>query len=248
MRLAVLYDIHANLPALEAVMADVRSAGVDAVVFGGDVLPGPMPRETLDYLRALTLPAQYIRGNGDRNILQLRRGGQGDAVPEAFRDSLRWNAAQVDERDVAWLAAWPATLTVNLPPVGDVLFCHATARNDTEIFTRLTPDAHVVEMFAGVTARLAVCGHTHMVADRPLETLRIVNPGSVGMPFGDPGAYWMLLDAANGVSLRRSTYDLADAARRIRATAYPMAESFAASNVLQPPSEAQMLAAFNAPR
>jgi predicted phosphodiesterase len=247
MRLAVLFDIHANLPALEAVMADVGAAGADAVVFGGDVLPGPMPRETLDYLRALDLPAQYIHGNGDRTILELRRGVESDPVPEAFKESLRWNAAQLDERDEQWLATWPSTRTVHVPSIGDVFVCHATARNDTDIFTRLTPDDRVAEMFAGVTAGLAVCGHTHMVADRSIGRLRIVNPGSVGMPFGDPGAYWMLLDSA-GVTFRRATYDLGEAARRIRATAYPMAEAFAASNVLQPPSEAQMLAAFSGSR
>ena len=242
MRVAVLYDIHANLPALEAVLAEVRAADVDALVFGGDVLPGPMPRETLDYLRALDLPAQYIHGNGDRSILEQLRGEEGDPVPETFRESMRWNAAQLERGDEQWLAAWPSTLTLKLPSIGDVFFCHATARNDTEIFTRLTPDERVAEMFEGVTAGLAVCGHTHMVADRSVGTLRIVNPGSVGMPFGEPGAYWMLLDGA--VSFRRTAYDLADAARRIRATAYPMAEAFAASNVLQPPSEARMLAAF----
>jgi predicted phosphodiesterase len=246
MRIAVLYDIHGNLPALEAVMADVRAAGVDSLVFGGDVLPGPMPRETLDYVRGLEIPAQYIHGNGDRTILEMLRGRPVDPVPEAFRESMRWNAAQLDARDEHWLAAWPATLTLAVPSIGDVFFCHATARNDTEIFTRLTPDDRVAEMFAGVSTGLAVCGHTHMAADRSLGTLRIVNPGSVGMPFGDPGAYWMLLD--DGVTFRRTAYDFEDAARRIRATASPMADAFAASNVLKPPSEAQMLAAFSGSR
>lgn len=246
MRLAVLYDIHANLPALEAVMADVRAAGADRLVFGGDILPGPMPRETLDYVRALDLPAQYIHGNGDRTIVEILRGGAGDAVPEAFRRAIHWNSEQLEAGDEAWLATWPSTLTLNLPSIGDVFFCHATPRNDTEIFTRLTPDDRVAGMFAGVSAGLAVCGHTHMTADRTLGRLRIVNPGSVGMPFGDPGAYWMLVDGE--VSFRRTAYDLEDAARRIRATSYPMAEAFAASNVLRPPSEAQMLAVFSGPR
>ena len=246
MRIAVLYDIHANLPALEAVMADVRAADVDALVFGGDILPGPMPRETLDYVRALDIPSQYIHGNGDRNILQRLRGGEGDPVPEAFKESMRWNAAQLGREDEQWLSTWPSTLTLTVPSIGEVFFCHATARNDTEIFTRLTPDDRVAAMFAGVAAPLAVCGHTHMVADRTVGSLRVVNPGSVGMPFGDPGAYWMLLDG--GVTLRRTDYDLADAARRIRATGYPMAEAFAASNILQPPSEAQMLAVFSGSR
>jgi predicted phosphodiesterase len=248
MRLAVLYDIHANLPALEAVVEEARAAGVEGLIFGGDVLPGPMPRETLDYVKALPIPARYIHGNGDRNILQILRGEDSDRIPDAFKESLRWNAAQLHHADEGWLASWPSTLTMTVPSLGEIFFCHATARNDTEIFTRLTPDERVAEMFAGIAASLVVCGHTHIASDRSIKALRIVNPGSVGMPFGDPGAYWMLLDSGGGVSFQRTIYDLEDAARRIRATAYPAAEAFAASNVLHPPSEAQMLAAFSEPR
>ncbi len=243
MRTAVLYDIHANLPALEAVMEEIRREKVDRIVFGGDVLPGPMPRETVDYLRALDIPAQYIHGNGDREILERLQGRETNAVPEAFREILRWNARQLNAEDERWLAIWPSTLRAEVAGIGSVLFCHATPSNDIDIFTRLTPDDRVTELLAGADAALVVCGHTHMQFDRVVGGVRVINAGSVGMPFGEPGAYWLMLLAAD-VELRRTPYDLDAAASRIRAGAYPQAEQFAAGNVLEPPSEEQMLAAF----
>jgi putative phosphoesterase len=238
MRIAALYDIHGNLPALEAVLHDVRQSGVDQILVGGDVLPGPMPRETLDCLTSLELPVQFIQGNGDREVIAPT-----DAVPESFRGAIRWNAEQLRPEDQQRLAGWPLTCRVPIAGVGDVLFCHATPRNDVEIFTRLTPDDRLVPIFGALDAALAVCGHTHMQFDRTIGTVRVVNAGSVGMPFGEPGAYWLLLGP--GVQLRRTPYDLAKAADRIRATAYPQAEEFAARNVLQPPAEADILAMFS---
>src|SRR3954452_9932997 len=94
MSVAVLYDIHANLPALEAVIDDLRRAGVDRVVVGGDVLPGPMPRETLDRLQGLDLPVEFIYGNGEVAVL-AERAGRVPAVPEAYREAIRWVARQL---------------------------------------------------------------------------------------------------------------------------------------------------------
>jgi predicted phosphodiesterase len=249
MRVAALYDIHANFPALEAVLNDVRHADVDRLVIGGDVVPGPMPRETIDCLRALDRPVHFIGGNGDRDVVARRRGIENAAVPERFREVIRWNSEQLTADDEVLLAGWPETLTLDIPPLGDVLFCHATPRNDTEIFTRLTPEDDVKRVLEGVHAPLVVCGHTHMQFDRIVGGVRVVNAGSVGMPFGDAGAYWLLLGPGRGnepgaVELRRTGYDLNAAAGRIRASAFPLADEFAARNVLQPPSEREMLEAF----
>jgi diadenosine tetraphosphatase ApaH/serine/threonine PP2A family protein phosphatase len=126
--------------------------------------------------------------------------------------------------------------------LGEVLFCHATPRNDTEIFTRVTPDDGLVPVFEGVHAPVVVCGHTHMQFERTVGSLRVLNAGSVGMPFGEPDAYWLLLGP--DVEFRRTPYDLEKAADRVRGTQYPQAEDFAARNVLHPPSEAEMLEAF----
>jgi predicted phosphodiesterase len=236
-RVAALYDIHGNLPALEAVLQEVRDAGVDRIVVGGDVLPGPMPRECLTHLLDLDLPIQFIQGNGDREVIAPT-----GAVPEVYRESMRWNAAQLSPAEIQILASWPPTCRTTIDALGDVLFCHATPRNDTEIFTRQTPDGPLLAIFGALGVPLAVCGHTHMQVDRTIGAVRVVNAGSVGMPFGEPGAYWLLLGP--DVRLRRTSYDLERAAQRIRATAYPKAEEFAERSVLRPPGEADILAMF----
>ena len=245
MRVAAIYDIHANLPALEAVLEDVRRAEVDQVVVGGDVLPGPMPCETIACLRGLDVPVQFIHGNGDREVLAQMRGTETEwyrTAPEQWREPVRWTAEQLRPEDEKLLAAWPGTLRVQIRGLGEVLFCHATPRNDTEIFTRLTPEERLLPVFAGLDVSTVVCGHTHMQFDRTIAGIRVLNAGSVGMPFGEPGGYWLLLGP--DVELRRTHYDLAKAAERIRRTKYPQAEDFAARNVLQPPSEEKTLEAF----
>ena len=209
---------------------------------GGDVVPGPMPREAMARLLSAEAPVQFLRGNGDREVLARMRGIDTGTVPAAFRGVIQWNADQLPAQYDAVLDSWPPTITLTVAGVGAVLFCHATPSSDTEIFTRQTPDARVLSLFAGVTAPLVVCGHTHMQFDRRLPQLRIVNAGSVGMPFGEPGAYWLLLGP--DVQLRRTEYDFTEAAARIRSSGYPQADEFAGNNVLRPPSEAQMLAAF----
>ena len=243
MPVAAIYDIHANLPALEAVLEDIRRARADRIVVGGDVLPGPMPRETMQCLLALEVPVQFIHGNGDREVLARMRGMETGGVPEKFRSVIDWTARQMQPEHEQLLAAWPSTLQLNIDGLGTVLFCHATPRNDTEIFSRNTPENRLLPVFASVQADVVVCGHTHMQFDRKVGATRIVNAGSVGMPFGQPGADWLLLGP--GVESRHTSYDLAQAAERIRQTAYPQAKDFALHNILQPPSEKDMLEAFS---
>ena len=242
MRIAALYDIHGNLPALEAVLDEVRDAHVDQIVVGGDVFPGPLSQAALARLRALDMPVHFIKGNGDRAVLALARGEDPRDVPEQYRATMKWVAAQITREEQETMAGWPPTVTLDIDGAGQVLFCHATPDNDMQIFTRATPADRLVPIFERVNAALVVCGHTHMQFDRMVGTTRVVNAGSVGMPFGDPGAYWLLLGP--GVHLQRTDYDLAAAADRIRNTAYPQAEEFATRNVLQPPSEEEMLDRF----
>jgi putative phosphoesterase len=242
MRFAALYDIHGNLPALEAVLEAIREARVDQIVVGGDVLPGPMPKETLTLLLDLRIPVRFIQGNGDRVVLGQMAGTESSEVPEPFREAMRWNAQQLDPEHARVLGSWPKTLRIEMPGLGDVLFCHATPQNDTDVFTRLTPEDRLLPIFEGLDVSLVVCGHTHMQFDRTIGKIRVVNAGSVGMPFGKPGAYWVLL--GSDVELRHTGYDLSKAAGRIRDTNYPDAENFAARSVLQPPSEEEMLRQF----
>lgn len=242
-RVAALYDIHGNLPALEAVLEEVRQSEVDEVVVGGDVVPGPMPTETIARLLDLQMPVRFIRGNGDREILEGRRGSEYGSVPEQFRESLRWTARRLDDSHERLLASWPRVLRMDVHGIGQVLFCHATPANDTDIFTRLTPVETLAPIFDAAQTSLVVCGHTHMAFDRLVGRTRIVNAGSVGMPFGEPGAYWLLLGPR--VEPRHTLYDLDRAADRIRETSYPDAARFAARHVLNPPSEQEMLDLFS---
>lgn len=240
MRVAALYDIHGNLPALEAVLDEVRAAGVDRIVVGGDVVPGPMARASLERLLDRDLPIDFIRGNCEVAMLAERRGGPpAYPLPPQVLATVRWAAADVGELCERVVAAWPMTLTLAVDGLGDVLFCHGTPRDENEIFTDRTSDDRVRAMFDGVTAPVVVCGHTHIQSDRRVGSTRIVNAGSVGMPFQEAGAYWLLLGP--DVALRRTDYDRDAAAARIRATAYPDADAFAARWVLDPPSKEQML-------
>jgi predicted phosphodiesterase len=242
MKVAALYDIHGNLPALEAVLEEIRQAEVGRIVVGGDVVPGPMPRETLNCLLDVQMPVQFIYGNGEVAVLDEMAGRVPRAVPEVHRPVVRWTAQQLDPGHEQRIAAWPKTLGVEVPELGRVLFCHATPRDENECFTRLTPADRLMPLFEGLDAALVVCGHTHMQFDRMIGRTRVVNAGSVGMPFGEPGADWLLLGP--DVQLRHTSYDRPRAADRIRATSYPESAQFAAQYVLQAPSEASMLDLF----
>ena len=241
MRVAAIYDIHGNLPALEAVLRDVRDAAVDRIVVGGDVILGPMPLESIEMLQKLDRPADFLLGNCEREVLAIRAGAETTAPPP-FRAMMQWTAGQLDDRVANVLATWKTTSRLSFESLGTVLFCHATPRSDTEIFTERTAGEVLRPLFDGVGADVVVCGHTHMQFDRRIGPTRVVNAGSVGMSFQGPGAFWLLL--GEKIELRRTDYDLADAAARIRGTAYPLAAEFAETNVLHPPARAATLESF----
>jgi predicted phosphodiesterase len=196
-RVAALYDVHGNLPALEAVISEVPEDA--AIVLGGDVVVGPHPAETLERLQALGDRARWIRGNSDRELTQ---GEQGFAPAEA----LEWVRERLSAEQIAALHALPERLELDVDRLGPVFFCHASARNDVDVFLEDTPEEHVAPLFAGVAAQVAVVGHTHLQFDRVVAGRRIVNAGSVGMTYEDePGAYWALVGP--DVELRRTLYD-----------------------------------------
>jgi predicted phosphodiesterase len=243
MRTAALYDIHGNAPALEAVLNAVRAQRVDSIIIGGDVIPGPMPVECLELLRGLDIPVERLHGNGERAVLEIRDGIDTRLVPPAVIESVRWVASQLSDDLVEDIRRWPSTIRIAHKTHGDILFCHATPRNDTEIFTRNTPEDVLRPIFERAHAAVVVCGHTHMQFDRMIGNTRVMNAGSVGMPFGSPGAYWMLITNTE-ISLQRTRYDLEAAAATVRATKYPGAAVFAEKNVIAPPSEAFILEAY----
>jgi putative phosphoesterase len=236
-RVAVLSDVHGNLPALEAVLGEVALEGVDAVVCGGDVVGGAFSAEVLDRLAALP-DIRFVRGNGDRTVLE---GTDEFGVDwENERDRL-------GEERLALIASWPLTAELELDDLGRTLFCHAVPSADEPIFTRITPDDDVVTLLGDVGADLLVCGHTHVQFDRVLPTgLRVVNAGSVGMPYeGRQGAFWALLGGE--VELRRTHYDVEAAARAIREAGGAVNEQ-QAGYLVEPPDPDEVSAFFESRR
>jgi predicted phosphodiesterase len=201
-----------------------------------------MALEAFTRLQAFEPTAEFILGNCEVALIAAREGRDPGRMPESAKQSLRWCALRISANNERILRSWPKTLSLSIESLGKVLFCHGTPRNENEIFTRLTPEAAVLPAFADVEAKTVICGHTHMQFDRRIDEVRVINAGSVGMPFGRTGADWLLLGP--GVELRHTDYDLERAAARVRATAYPEAEEFAAKYVLSSPHEASMLELF----
>jgi putative phosphoesterase len=237
-RVAAIYDLHGNLPALEAVLADLESLNPDLTVVGGDVVAGPMPAEVLDRLAAFGENICFVRGNADREVVaayDYRRYAVAIDVADPGERAAAYAASKIDRAYRDLLASFAERLVVEVEGVGQVLFCHGSPRSDEEVVSVATTEERLREILAGVDQDLVVCGHTHAQFDRRVGTKRVINAGSVGMPYqGKPvGAFWLLV-GADGVSLRRSGYNLDRAVRRIRATGYPDAEDMA-KILLEPP-------------
>jgi putative phosphoesterase len=209
MKIALLYDIHGNLPALDAVVTEAHAAGVDLYLLGGDYAAfGPMPRETVDRLQLLPRTL-WIRGNGDRWLID-------GAGPPRNRHLLVQNALRTA------VDALGSSLVENLYALPEraeldgILFCHGSPLSDVESFA---PQAHDGEsqLLAGETSRTIVFGHSHKQFSRKgPDATQLVNPGSVGMPLdGDPRAAWALLDHGQFV-FQRTEYDIKRAATYMR--------------------------------
>jgi putative phosphoesterase len=220
-RIAALYDVHGNLPALEAVLAEVETERPDLVLVGGDLVAGPFPAECLDALRGLDRDVAFVRGNGDREVVA---GGEGERS---------WCVDRLGEERAQFVAVWPLTVRRDVDGLGRVLFCHATPHSDEAFLTPATPEAAVAEALAGAEAEVVVYGHIHVQYERG-DAPRLVNPGSVGWPHeGRRGAYWALLGP--DVDFRRTEYDYEAAAELILASGYPNAKD-AAETLLDPPT------------
>jgi predicted phosphodiesterase len=229
-RVAAIYDIHGNLPALEAALSAIDASGADLIVVGGDIAWGPLPRETIERLLALGARARFIRGDADRDVL-ASLAGEPDP-DDATAMVSRWCAEQLSEEQREFLRLQEEALAIDVDGLGPTLFCHGSPRSDRDRITVATPTEKVLPMLAGVGERVIVCGHTHAQFDRWVGGYRVVNAGSVGLQFGERGAYWAILGP--DVDLRRTDYDYEDAVTRILAKQGPVAAQFA-ERVLAPP-------------
>jgi putative phosphoesterase len=233
-RIAVIADVHGNAPALDAVLAEVERESPELVVLAGDAAGGLWQGAVLDRLMVLDR-ARFVRGNVDRVMVQAFDEGWTFDPEERtpWRKAGGWIAERMTKEHRDFLTSFEETAAVD-----DVLVCHGSPRSDDETMTSLTPEADLREMLAGVDQPLVVCGHTHVQFDRTIGRTRIVNAGSVGMPFQAPSAaYWLLLGPEP--ELRRTDYDVERTAAEIRASDYWDAEN-GASQLLDPPDPHQM--------
>jgi predicted phosphodiesterase len=229
-RVAALYDIHGNDAALAAVLAEVDAVGADLIVIGGDVAGGPFPCETVDAVRALGDRALAIRGNGERELVEARlrlEAGSARSDPDDIWSSrTHWAAGVLDRVRLDWMGALAPLASAAVDGLGDVLFCHATPRSDEEIVTPLSSEERIAPIFGVLAQHTVVNGHTHAQFERQIGATRLVNAGSVGMPYETrPAAYWALLGP--GIELRSTPYDVEGFASRVRATGFPEADDFA---------------------
>jgi predicted phosphodiesterase len=228
LRIATLYDVHGNLPALEAVLAELDLERVDRIVFGGDLVSGPWPHETLERARSLGDVAVFVRGNTERLVLTS------DA------EHHRWARDRLAAEERELLGRWPLTTSFSVDGLGDVLFCHATPRSDEEMISPASTPERWAEALEGVRESVVVCGHTHLQFDAVFAGRRVVNPGAAGAPTVQAAAWWALLGP--GVVSRTTHYDVPAMVAAARALGYP--DRGHAEKLLEPPSRAAALRAL----
>jgi predicted phosphodiesterase len=234
MPVAALADIHGNVQALAAVLADPRFVAAERVVVLGDVVAGTFPAETLDRLLALGDGVRILRGNADRLVL------------ESADEESRWVHQKLGPERVSAVQTWPTTFAIDVEALGAVRCCHATPSDDEEILTRITPGADLAAALEGTDEPVVVGGHTHVQFDRRVGQRRFVNVGSVGRPYeGRPGAYWALLGP--DIELLRTEYDVEAAAEAALGSGQPSSESVA-ETLLRPPTAEEATAEFEAMR
>lgn len=244
---AVLSDIHGVLPVLEAVLDEPDVAAADLIVVTGDHAAGPQPVAVLDRLLELGDRVLLVRGNADRELVALAQGKE-STVGEPYEIDL-WAARQLSAEQVALLANLPHPVTLDVEGFGLVVFCHGTPRDDDEVVLVDTRLERWAEVFAELPdpVQTVVCGHTHMPFTRLVDRRLVINPGSVGMPYGRAGGHWALLDNG-GVTMRRTEIDVDAAIARVVAESdYPDRQAWADYYLRSTSSDASALTTF-APR
>jgi predicted phosphodiesterase len=234
-------------PALEAVLAEPDVLGAEVIVLAGDIATGPQPVETLDLLVSLGKRVVWVRGNADRELVSaVREPSAGPHKKNSPEELTEWAARQLRPDQVELLASLPTSVTADVDGHGPVLFCHATPRDDEEVVLVDSPISRWSAVLTGVPqeVRTIVCGHTHMPFARQIDRRLVVNAGSVGMPYGAPGASWALL-GPGGVQLRRTYFDTTQAADDlIKQSSYPHVDAWADEYLRSNYSDTEALEAF----
>ncbi|WP_100487846.1 metallophosphoesterase family protein [Sporolactobacillus pectinivorans] len=245
MKIAALYDIHGNFPALKAVLNELKTIQPDLIIVGGDIVSGPMPVQALDCLLRLRkrTNVNFIRGNGDREVVEASRGLKLPQLSDQGRQNQQWVANTLTARRLEFLSDLQSTTEIHTKNLGDLLFCHAAPESDADIFTPMSPKKWLKTLFAHVNQPIVVCGHTHMQFKIELGKTCIMNAGSVGMPFAKrPDAYWLLINSSDGIKFKQTQYDFGRAAKDIGKSNYPAADDFVKNNLLHIPNEEESMA------
>ena len=234
-RVAVLSDVHGNAVALEAVLAEVADERPELIVFGGDLTWGPLAEETARLVEPLRGSAVFVRGNAERALLEAAAAANSELT---LRE--RWMLERHSPAMRDFLDSFVESAVVDVQGLGAVRFCHGSPRSDEELVTFETPEPRVRAFMNRVPERVLVSAHTHIQFDRTVGEFRLINPGSVGMPYeGRVGAaFWALLGP--DVALRQTPYDIRRAVRRYRATDDPSAELMV-EILLEPPTRAEVV-------
>jgi putative phosphoesterase len=230
LRLAVLSDVHGNLAALEAALADIKRHRPDRVVVAGDLcFFGPRPAETVDRLRAMEADgAAIIAGNTDVAVADFDYAAAFpwlEEVPAGHRAAVEWAHEQLSDEQLDWLRALPAERRI-WTDTTLILACHGSPGSQTAgLPTDLDPGV-TMERVTRTDARVIACGHTHVADVRELGRKLICNPGSCGIAFdGDPAACWALLTVPDQPASAAETAE-AEGEDEVVDTAQPTAELF----------------------
>ena len=252
MRVGLIADIHGNLVALDAVLADLERTQVDHVVCLGDVAWGPQPHQTVERLRALSYPpppglrpgvlrtVAAIMGNADDELLHLPSETPTDEGARVTLDIARWCTAQLSPADLDYLRTFQPILELSLGAAHTLLCFHGSPRSFHDVIRSTTAEDDLAGMLAGFSATVMAGGHTHEQMLRRYRETIIVNPGSVGLPVergpgpdqarNPPWAEYALVSQENGVlriEMRRVPIDVGAVVRAIRESGMPHAELYA---------------------
>jgi predicted phosphodiesterase len=238
----VIADIHGVSPALEAMLAEEAHDPSEVLLVLGDIAFGPQPNPVVDRLRSLGDRVIAISGNSEREMLEIVRG---EETP--LTDPIApWSSHELTPENREWLAALPGTRTVNIEGFGDVFLCHACPQNDMDILLVDTRIERWMEALADLpeSVSMVLLGHTHMPFQRLVNGRRVINPGSIGMPYGGTGAHWVRLRDGN-IETRVTHFDIERATREVgESSTFPGAAEWVAPYLRSDISDVEVIRIF----
>jgi predicted phosphodiesterase len=239
----ILSDIHGIAPALEAVLEVEAKNPSDVLIVAGDTAAGPQPNQVIGILQRHQDRLVAISGNGDREVIEVREGKSTEGVNDIFA----WAAGDISEENLAWLRTLPKTADLDIATLGRVHVCHATPQNDLDIVLVDSRIERWNEVFVDLQAEVqtVILGHTHMPFQRLVSGRRVINPGSIGMPYGRAGAHWSRIDNDGTIETHVTNFGVNEALAALESTSsFPNVREWATPYLLGHLSDTQALETF----